>query len=231
MRLSSRCGEEAVGRTISKLRRQGSTENRVNGLGDCPRFTTEEERALHGVMRHGATAEERRVARESLIASMVPWTVDVVTRIRAPAWLDRDDLLSEALLHLTRTVGKFDPDRGRLTTLVGHSVWRWSIRHVRSECRRRRATLNGAADQVDLLRRLKPGRRERALDQPPMDPGEAAALLPRLPPSLRVAVERCLMGGERLDDVAAELGISKQAVSQRVQRGVQELRRLVGAAR
>lgn len=85
-----------------------------------PRFTRDEEARLAAVMRGGGPAG--REAADLLARSVLPWACKVALQQAARHGLDREEAESLAYYAVARCLARFDPDRGRLTTLVGQSV-------------------------------------------------------------------------------------------------------------
>jgi RNA polymerase sigma factor (sigma-70 family) len=86
---------------------------------DCPRFTAEEENALHTRMQQGD-----QEAKDLLARSVLPWAISVVRRYAGRGVAD-DELEGIAYLGVAETLNRWEPPRGRLTTAVV-----WSIRSV-----------------------------------------------------------------------------------------------------
>ena len=83
----------------------------------APRFTREEERDLALKAQQGDTD-----AREQLILSNVPWANRCAINFAEAMGQDLEECISIANPALVKAVDKFNPDRGRLTTLVAKCV-------------------------------------------------------------------------------------------------------------
>lgn len=96
-------------------------------LGTVPCYTKKEEAELGRLVAAG-DAE----AREQLILSVVPWGIRIANRYHnGPA--GPDEAISDAMIGVIKAVDRFEPERGRLTTLVEYCVrteiWRNSPSH------------------------------------------------------------------------------------------------------
>ena len=83
----------------------------------APRFTREEERDLAIKAQQGDGD-----AREQLILSNIPWAKQCAIKFAEKRELDVDECISTANVALLESVDKFNPNRGRLTTLVAKCV-------------------------------------------------------------------------------------------------------------
>lgn len=95
-----------------------ATRHLLNDLGKAPRFTRDKERHLHELAQGGDLE-----ARNQLVLSQVPWIVKLCGRYRGQYGID--EAVQMCVEMLMRKIGKLDPDKGRLTTLVGRAVPRF----------------------------------------------------------------------------------------------------------
>jgi RNA polymerase sigma factor (sigma-70 family) len=89
----------------------------LRSLESCPKYTREEERELWQTMQDG------QEARDKLIRSQLPWVVTIVSKSLTGRGLKPNvnvqmflDAIQEGQLGLIHAVGKFHPDKGRLST-------------------------------------------------------------------------------------------------------------------
>jgi len=88
----------------------------LRDMGECPRLKHAEQVALHELAVAGDG-----VARETLILSVLPWAVRMAWRYRSGEPVE--ELVSWAMPALCQAIDRWDPARGRLTTLVTVCVW------------------------------------------------------------------------------------------------------------
>jgi RNA polymerase sigma factor (sigma-70 family) len=147
--------------------------------------------------------------------------------------LDYDDALSAAHCGLIRAVRHHDPARGKLSTLVG-----WAVRNelyiaLMSQTRKKRdarRTRNFGLDAEGMVREPA-DHREEAPDAPVV----RAELVVRALAGTLAAGRRAayvfaqrFVNGRTLDDIAAELHVSRQRAEQLSSRAVKFARRVVG---
>lgn len=127
------------------------------------------------------------------------------------------DVVQNAFLEAYRKIDNYDPTRSSPFTWVRHFVT-WEARHCRTRL---------MADE----RRLVPISEIIPAHLPTVGETETSAFLERLLAALplpqRKAVTRVVIDGQGYTEVAKELGISKQAVHQAVQRGLTRLQKIL----
>lgn len=127
------------------------------------------------------------------------------------------DVVQDAFLEAYRKIDNYDPTRSSPFTWVRHFVT-WEARHCRARI---------MADE----RRLVPITETTQANLPVVGETETSAFLERLLAALplpqRTAVTRVVLDGQGYTEVAKELGISKQAVHQAVQRGLARLQKIL----
>lgn len=216
-------------------------------LGTVPRYTKEEEAELGRLAAAGDT-----VAREQLILSVVPWGIQVAVR-HCSGGGSQDDAVSDAMVGVIKAVDGFEPDRGRLTTLVAYCVrteiWRNSPSHqliripntaMKDSPSRTAKTaklvyaalrphsLNGGdVDHGNLLpasEEIDPAARLETADEC----SRAWKALATLSPRYRKVIILRVMHGWKLADVGEVIGVTRERVRQIQTKAMKELREAFG---
>lgn len=146
---------------------------------------------------------------------------------RVYRWL-ADDFISDAQLALWEAARTHDPARGSLRGFVCVVVRRALAMRLRSEriwnpVAFGGQVLPGEPDPLDSATARDPGPEEQAED------ADAPVLLAALPPHRRELVVRHVVDGETLAALAAERGVSRQAIHYDVTRGLEAMRDAAGA--
>jgi RNA polymerase sigma factor (sigma-70 family) len=123
---------------------------------EYPQFTREEERCL----AERAAAGDA-VAREQLILSQIPWAINLIVKRWKTPPAEKDELIAEAMLQLTKAVDSFDYRKGfKLSTWA-----RYRLLHARSVHIRRKQRAHPPGDHVPLETIVTdPGVESRGLD-------------------------------------------------------------------
>ncbi len=139
---------------------------------------------------------------------------------RVPA--DAEDLVQEVFFDLWRSAARFDPARASARGFVAMIARRRFIDHARR--RGRMPDLVPLPDDFDAPG--DPG------DEPErrLDLDSARELLARLTPEQRRMLELALVDGKTHDEIARETGVPLGTVKSHIRRGLQQARRLAGAA-
>ncbi len=137
-----------------------------------------------------------------------------------------EELMSESHETLLRAVGKFDPDRGfRFSTYLTHAVRRHLLRFLQRRQRDRQRTFNMAADTAlpDTKRWTLAYEQRMARNV-----RDVELLLQQLEPRDRFVIRARFGWGREfeprtLQEIAAELGVTRERVRQLEQRALRKL--------
>jgi RNA polymerase sigma factor (sigma-70 family) len=180
------------------------------------RLSTDEELCLLARVRAGDRRAEAELVRDQLASAHI-----LVNRYLRRGGVPREDLEQEAALALVTAVRRFDPGRG--VRLATYAAW-WVRLRVQRACREWRHFSQ------------EPDTHDRWLDTfpqpepPPPSPGVSLALLARLVPRRRAAVELVLgLNGHRphtRPEMAEALGLRPEAATKLYMRAIEQLRKM-----
>jgi len=189
----------------------------------CPRFSKGEETALYEIM-HSDDKEAAQAAREKLILSVLPWTLTCANRyiLETTETHEREDILSEAMLGTLEAVSRFDPQKGRLSTITWWYVKKQVMIWFRSNAKRRSRTTHYSDLPIKTHDGVPQGTEDLALspNKPPEDCADESIkmemiekVVPLLCPRKWHALNmRC--DGNTLKATGDTLGVSKERIRQ-----------------
>lgn len=203
-------------------------------------LTREEERRLARLASAGDQA-----ARERLWRSQARYAAQLAHRFAANFGVESDEAVAEAWCHLLHLVDRFDPQKNcRLSTLVGSAIGRHLLRW-RNGCRLVALPSNATnwvakyADKIAAAQRPAAPIDELDWSEDRPTPAHIAeqeeeldrlgAAIERLDPRERQVVQR-RMKGDRLYEIGADLGVSKERVRQIEKQAHSRLRKELTAA-
>jgi RNA polymerase sigma factor (sigma-70 family) len=125
-----------------------------------------------------------------------------------------EDVVQEVFLGLWNRPDAFDPERGRLRTLLGTMAHRRAVDYVRREEARRRRTERDAALEVTI----SPDVDEMAMAL--LAAERVREAVDRLPDDQREAIMLAYFGGRTYRQVAEELGIPEGTAKSRMRLGL-----------
>jgi RNA polymerase sigma factor (sigma-70 family) len=132
---------------------------------------------------------------------------------------DAEDVVQEIFLQARRDIGRYDPGRSALRTWLARLGDQISAKYYRSRERRLRAEANYAQA------------REHAIPLSPEERADIRQLLERLTElNHRIVAARFLLG-ESVEEIAAQNGLSVEAVRQRISRSLALLRNSAAGSR
>jgi RNA polymerase sigma factor FliA len=150
--------------------------------------------------------------------------------------MERDDLVSWGMMGLVNAARAFDPTRGvSFSTLACRAIERMIIRGVNREWKPERDQSTVSLDQLISGGRSE-GSEDRFVEQLPADEDVEAtmldterqvlvrAALESLPPDQRQLLKRHYLDDESVQDIARDLGISRQGVYSREKAIFRQLR-------
>ena len=154
--------------------------------------------------------------------------------------MERDDLVSWGMMGLVNAARAFDPRRSRsFSTLACRAIERMIIRGVSREWKPEQAQATLSLDGL-VFGEDAEGREARFVDQLPADENVEAALvdteravavrnaLKTLPDDQRRLIERHYFDQESVENIARDLGISRQGVYSREKAIFRQLRESLG---
>lgn len=149
--------------------------------------------------------------------------------------MERDDLVSWGTLGLINAARAWDPARSSFSTLACRAIERMIIRGVNREWKPEREQVTVSLDQL-IAGGHAEGGDDRFVDQLPADADVERTMLDTersvtlksaldtLEPDQRRLIERHYFKNERVDDIARDLGISRQGVYSREKAIFRQLR-------
>jgi len=149
--------------------------------------------------------------------------------------MERDDLVSWGTLGLINAARAWDPSRSSFSTLACRAIERMIIRGVNREWKPEREQVTVSLDQL-IAGGHAEGGDDRFVDQLPADANVERTMLDTersvtlksaletLEPEQRHLIERHYFKNERVDDIARDLGISRQGVYSREKAIFRQLR-------
>jgi len=153
--------------------------------------------------------------------------------------MERDDLVSWGMLGLINAAKAWDPNRSSFSTLACRAIERMIIRGVNREWKPEREQATVSLDQL-IAGNSSEGGDDRFVDQLPADENVEQTMLvteqtvtlqsalATLAPDQRRLIERHYFQNERVDDIAKDLGISRQGVYSREKAIFRQLRERLG---
>jgi RNA polymerase sigma factor (sigma-70 family) len=153
--------------------------------------------------------------------------------------MERDDLVSWGMMGLINAARAWDPARSSFSTLACRAIERMIIRGVNREWKPEREQATVSLDQL-IAGNSTEGGDDRFVDQLPADQNVEATMLETeqsvtlksaletLAPEQRQLIERHYFHNERVDDIARDLGISRQGVYSREKAIFRQLRERLG---
>ncbi|MDD7920683.1 RNA polymerase sigma factor [Actinomycetospora callitridis] len=137
-----------------------------------------------------------------------------------------EDVVQEAFLVVWRDPGRFDPDRGAVSSWLLTLVHHRAVDAVRREATRRKRTVPPSADGEEWNVPPGPGADQAALGA--VVAGKVRDALGQLPADQREALALAYFGGYTQREVASLVGIPLGTVKSRMFAGTQKLRALLG---
>jgi RNA polymerase sigma factor (sigma-70 family) len=153
--------------------------------------------------------------------------------------MERDDLVSWGMMGLINAARAWDPSRSSFSTLACRAIERMIIRGVNREWKPDREQATVSLDQL-IAGNQAEGGDDRFVDQLPADENVEQTMLvteqtvtlqsalATLNPDQRQLIERHYFQNERVDDIARDLGISRQGVYSREKAIFRQLRERLG---
>ena len=153
--------------------------------------------------------------------------------------MERDDLVSWGMMGLINAARAWDPSRSSFSTLACRAIERMIIRGVNREWKPDREQATVSLDQL-IAGNHAEGGDDRFVDQLPADEDVEQTMLvteqtvtlqsalATLNPDQRQLIERHYFQNERVDDIARDLGISRQGVYSREKAIFRQLRERLG---
>lgn len=153
--------------------------------------------------------------------------------------MERDDLVSWGMMGLINAARAWDPARSSFSTLACRAIERMIIRGVNREWKPDREQATVSLDQL-IAGNQAEGGDDRFVDQLPADEDVEQTMLvteqtvtlqsalATLNPDQRQLIERHYFQNERVDDIARDLGISRQGVYSREKAIFRQLRERLG---
>lgn len=153
--------------------------------------------------------------------------------------MERDDLVSWGMMGLINAARAWDPSRSSFSTLACRAIERMIIRGVNREWKPDREQATVSLDQL-IAGNHAEGGDDRFVDQLPADENVEQTMLvteqtvtlqsalATLNPDQRQLIERHYFQNERVDDIARDLGISRQGVYSREKAIFRQLRERLG---
>ncbi|MDD7927401.1 RNA polymerase sigma factor [Actinomycetospora chibensis] len=137
-----------------------------------------------------------------------------------------EDVVQEAFLVVWRDPGRFDPDRGAVSSWLLTLVHHRAVDAVRREATRRKRTVPPSSDGEEWNVPPGPGADQAALGA--VVAGKVRDALGQLPADQREALALAYFGGYTQREVASLVGIPLGTVKSRMFAGTQKLRALLG---
>lgn len=137
-----------------------------------------------------------------------------------------EDVVQETFLVVWRDPGRFDPDRGAVSSWLLTLVHHRAVDAVRREATRRRRTVPPSADGEDWNVPPGPGADQAALGA--VVAGKVRDALAELPADQREALALAYFGGYTQREVASLVGVPLGTVKSRMFAGTRKLRTLLG---
>jgi RNA polymerase sigma factor (sigma-70 family) len=137
-----------------------------------------------------------------------------------------EDVVQEAFLVVWRDPGRFDPDRGAVSSWLLTLVHHRAVDAVRREATRRKRTVPPSADGEDWNVPPGPGADQAALGA--VVAGKVREALAELPADQREALALAYFGGYTQREVASLVGVPLGTVKSRMFAGTKKLRALLG---
>lgn len=137
-----------------------------------------------------------------------------------------EDVVQEAFLVVWRDPGRFDPDRGAVSSWLLTLVHHRAVDAVRREATRRKRTVPPSPDGEEWNIPPGPGADQAALGA--VVAGKVRDALGQLPADQREALALAYFGGYTQREVASLVGIPLGTVKSRMFAGTQKLRALLG---
>jgi RNA polymerase sigma factor (sigma-70 family) len=153
--------------------------------------------------------------------------------------MERDDLVSWGMMGLVNAAKAWDPTRSEFSTLACRAIERMIIRGVNREWHPDREQKTVSLDQLISGNRPEGGE-DRFLDQLPADENVEGSLLDTerkvavraafesLEPEQRQLLQRHYFNGESVQDIARDLGLTRQGVYSREKVIFRQLREKLG---
>lgn len=205
------------------------------------KHTADEEAALAARAQAGDTR-----AAEELYEAVALWVVKISRKVAAQSSWDVEEAVATAnAVFFTEVLPRFDPQRGRLTSLIGLMLPQ-RLRRARRTDRLIRTPDHW--DQTEENRRRRP--KSTSLAHTPRDDGATLGdLLPgdgpnplrgairaeetavalkavsQLHPTYREVVQRCVIGNETLEQAGEAIGVTRERVRQLTIQAMASLRR------
>lgn len=156
-------------------------------------------------------------AKERLITGNLPMISQLIERFRVPPWL-MDDAFSEGVLGLIRAVEEYDPDHVSGSAFCTVAYW-WVMHHIQQLLRREISHHNhemtvGFGVDVEVMHDFATSEENHL------------PLLATLSRRERQAMEN-VTGSVSMNQIAQEMGVSKQRVQQIKARALDKLRGMV----
>ena len=155
--------------------------------------------------------------------------------------MERDDLVSWGMMGLVNAARAWDPSRSHFSTLACRAIERMIIRGVNREWRPDREQATVSLDQL-ISRNQTEGGDDRFIDQLPADENVESTMLTTernetlesalrtLEPNQRELIERHYFKNDRVEDIARDLGLTRQGVYSREKAIFRQLRDRLGDA-
>jgi RNA polymerase sigma factor (sigma-70 family) len=137
-----------------------------------------------------------------------------------------EDVVQEAFLVVWRDPGRFDPNRGAVSSWLLTLVHHRAVDAVRREATRRKRTVPPSADGEDWNVPPGPGADQAALGA--VVAGKVREALAELPADQREALALAYFGGYTQREVASLVGVPLGTVKSRMFAGTKKLRALLG---
>jgi RNA polymerase sigma factor (sigma-70 family) len=134
--------------------------------------------------------------------------------------VDRKDLAGDYVVHFLERLGKFNPARGRLTTFASACLRtrHWRLTERDTECKSTRAAAERGSGALDFALDDAPEPAETVMQQERI--AKVRRTLRRCSPEQRRLLRERFWGGKKPAKIAAESGLSRQLVCQRLQKAI-----------